>query len=122
MLDFTFYTYDKNTSSYNISEQTYKYLANAGFDKITKVISVSLTIEDEIYEDIAVIKLNDENREKFKRFIENERHLELKKIFSEISETPTIKEIRSSFGYVKELTELFDLFNNENYEFFLPDY
>lgn len=122
MLDFIFYTNKNKPITFSVSEKIYERLANAGFDKVAPSSLMHLVIEDEEYDGIDVIELSKQTREKFKCFVEKERHMELKKIIKNLDENPTIKEFRECYSYVKSLTEIYELFDNENNKYFSFDF
>lgn len=117
MLDFTFYHKDGSVKTLIVSEQNYEKLCNAGLGKLVISSEKDLIIEGEKYV-VDVIELSQENRNKILRFIEQERHKELEKVFSEIEDNPTIKEIREQFDYVKLLTFFYSKISKETYEYF----
>lgn len=121
MLDFIFYTNKSESFTFEVSDdKIYEKLAKAKFDKIAHSSLVHMVIEGEEYE-VDAIELSKQNREKFKCFIEKERHLELKNIIKNLDEFPTIKEFRDCYNYVKLLTEIYELFNDENNKYFSFD-
>jgi len=122
MLDFVFYTNKNESVTLSVSEKTYERLANAGFDKVVPSSPIHLVIEGEAYDGIDAVELSKQNRQKLKCFVEKERHMELKKIIENLDENPTIKEFRDCYSYVKSLTEIYDLFDNENNKYFSFDF
>jgi len=120
MLEFVFYTKKNESITFKVSEDIYERLAEAKFDKVANSLPVHLVIEDEECE-VDAIELSEQNREKFKCFIEKERHMELKNIIKNLDENPTIKEFRECYRYVKSLTEIYELFDNENNKYFSFD-
>lgn len=117
MLDFTYYTRQNQTITVKVSEVTYERLANTGLAKEVTYAEYKLVVEDEEYE-INAAELNFDNRRKFLCLIETERQKELEKLFKDMDENPTIKEIRENFEYVKTLTEMYKLYKDEDNIFF----
>lgn len=117
MLDLIFYTRKNQTMSLKVSESTYENLAFAGLSTIVDYSQTLVIIEDEQY-DLNVSKLNFDNRMKLLSLVEKERQVELEKIFKTLDDSPTIKEIREKFIYVKTLTELYKQFKNEENIYF----
>jgi hypothetical protein len=112
MLDINFFTTENTMVCYELTEKAYERLAKSGFGKVTAFSVEELCVEGE-EDKYEVAKLEIENRNIYIKFLEDERHLELKKLFGEMDNCPTIKEIRDNFNYVKLLTELIDLFRDE---------
>ena len=125
MLELTFYKkiHNKNYEAeiIEVSEKCYERLAKIGFAKKVEYKNVKLLIEDEDYE-VNVTELNRENRSILIILIENERHKELQKSFSQIDDNPTIKEIREEFKYIKELTEIYEFLNLDVHQYFSYDW
>jgi len=124
MMELTFYQ-KLNKNNYEpeiikVSEICYERLAKIGFAKKVEYKENKLLIEDEKYE-VNVAELNRENRNILIILVENERHRELKKSFSQMDNNPTIKDIREKCNYVKELTEIYDFLISDNYQYFSYD-
>lgn len=117
MLELTFFDANNEPETIPISEFCYERLAEIGFSKKVEYQEVSLTIEDEKY-DITATELTKGNRKILLNLIENERQEELQKLFISMDENPTIKEVRESFSYIKELTEVYRLLKLENNIYF----
>lgn len=118
MLELTFYKKRNNEPEIiEISEKCYELLADIGFSKKVTYKNIKLNIEDEEY-DVNVTELNEENRKILLELIENERHKELKNIFQKLDNNPTIKEVRENYQEVKELTEVYEFFKLDFYQYF----
>lgn len=120
MMSLTFYTNSNEIRNIEISEDSYRKLAEAGMENIADFIDRKILIEDEEYE-INAAELIDEVRVKFRVFIENERQQELELLFKSIDNSPTVKEIREKFEYVKHLTELYVEFRCRDNVYFSYD-
>lgn len=113
MLDICFIT-DKNCiKKYNISESMYEKLAKCGFDKVGTFDLKKICVEEE-EDELEICLLNAETRLKYKTMLEETRHKELKLLFYSMDDSPTIKEIRKNFEFVKVLTELVDIILSED--------
>jgi len=106
MLELTFFDVSNEPQVVSISERCYKRLAEIGFSKKVKYKEFPLIIEEEEY-DITAVKLTEDNRNTLLNLIEVERQSELELLFNKMDEKPTIKEIRDSFMYIKELTVVY---------------
>lgn len=113
MLEIMFFTKNSEITKCNVSDEIYERLAKAGFGKIAKSEVKHMIIEEE-EDDYDVISLEQHTRNNYRSFIEKERHLELKRIISKLDSYPTIQEFRENYSYIKSLTQLYDLFDNEN--------
>lgn len=107
MMTLTFYTKQNGTNSIDIPDESYKRLAESGLDSVGEFKEINVIVEDEEYE-INAIELIDENRKKLIEFIEKERHEELKKVFKEMENKPTLKEIRGNLEYIKYMTCIYE--------------
>jgi len=121
MLELTFYKKENNEPDIiEVSEKCYERLAKVGFDKEVEYKNIELLIEDEKYEINATV-LNKDNIKILLSLIEKERHKELKEAFQKMDNKPTIKEMRESCQYVKELTEIYESLTLDVYQYFSYD-
>ena len=122
MLELTFYKKENNEPDIiEVSEKCYERLAKVGFDKEVEYKNIELLIEDEKYEINATV-LNKDNIKILLSLIEKERHKELKEAFQKMDNKPTIKEMRESCQYVKELTEIYESLTLDVYQYFSYDW
>lgn len=117
MLELTFYGKQNNPEAMPVSQYCYERLAKLGFAEKVEYKELSLIIEGEEHI-ISAAELTKENREIFVGLVEFERQNELEKIFSQINEDPTIKEIRKEFSYIKELTMIYKNFKLDSNLYF----
>ncbi|RGE39032.1 hypothetical protein DZC30_22430 [Comamonas testosteroni] len=117
MLELTFFDTTSTPKIISVSEHCYERLAEIGFSKKVDYKNNDLTIEGESYS-INSVELTEENRKTLLALIEGERQEELEKIFRQIDENPTIKEIRENLFYVKELTEIYKALKAEGNIYF----
>ena len=117
MLELTFIDKDNTPQIITVSESCYEKLAQIGFSKKVEYKDVCLNIEGEDY-NISAVQLNDDNRKKLLALTESERQKELEKLFKEMDENPTIKEIRENFVFIKELTEIYKFLKSNNISYF----
>lgn len=117
MLDLTFYTRQNQISNIEVSEKVYEKLAKAGLASEVNYSERKLVIEDEEYE-VNVVVLNFDNRVKLLSLLEKERQLELEILFKSMEKSPTIKEVRENFDYVKTITEMYSMLKNEDILYF----
>lgn len=106
MLELTFFDDKNEPEVISVSEHCYERLAKIGFAKKVEYKEQILTIEEEEYS-ISAVKLTEENRKTLLILIECERQKELEKIFEHMGNNPTIKEMRESLSYIKELTMVY---------------
>lgn len=106
MLELTFFNDKNEQKTIPVSQFCYERLAKIGFSKKVKYQDLSLIIEGEEC-DINVVALTVDNREILLSLIEYERQENLEMAFGALDKNPTIKEIRESFFYIKELTEVY---------------
>lgn len=117
MLDFIYYTKQNETIAIPVSDNIYEKLAKIGLSKVVPYLECKLIIEDEVYE-INAAELDEYNRTKFMGLIEKERQIELERLFKQLDDITTIKEVRENFAYIKILTEMYRLFKDENNAYF----
>lgn len=118
MMEFTFYKRkDNEPEVIKVSEKCYERLANIGFAKKVEYENIKLIIDEEEYE-ISGTKLNHVNKHILLLLVEEERHKELRNEFSILGDSPTIKEVRESYNYIKELTNIYELIKSDIYQYF----
>ncbi|EJI1281179.1 hypothetical protein ACT21L_004502 [Vibrio vulnificus] len=117
MMELTFIDKDNEPEIISVSEGCYERLANIGFDEKVKYENETFLIEGDEYSFLAA-KLSDNNRKILLQLIELERHKELESLFSSIDSEPTIKEVRQSFSFIKELTLIYSNLQLENHIYF----
>ncbi|NFI55062.1 hypothetical protein FDA48_01480 [Clostridium botulinum] len=120
MMDFSFYTNKNDVDIIEISEESYKKLADAGLDKIVDFKNININVEGDEYE-INAAELTKENRHLIISFIEAIRQKELVILFKNMDNNPTIKEIRDKFNYIKYLTEIYSKLTCEDNIYFSYD-
>ncbi|WP_421323434.1 hypothetical protein [Aeromonas sp. 604176] len=117
MLELTFFDSTNEPKIIRVSEHCYERLAKIGFSKKVAYENNDLTIEGEEY-NVLSVELTEDNRKILLTLIEDERQEELEKIFFQIDDNPTIKEIRENLSYVKELTEIYKTLKAEDNIYF----
>lgn len=117
MLDVIFFTKNGQTANVSMDEEAYKQLAKAGLSKVVTYADYEVIVEGEEYE-IYAAKLSFENRKRLVEMLETERQRELEELFKNMDDKPTIKEMRGSLSYVKVLTEMYQLFVDDENAFF----
>lgn len=106
MLELTFFDGKNEPEVISVSENCYERLAKIGFAKKVDYKERTLTIEEEEYS-ISAVKLTETNRKVLLDLIECERQKELEKVFDHMDDNPTIKEMRETLFYIKELTMVY---------------
>jgi hypothetical protein len=106
MLDITFFDNKNEQTTISVSDFCYERLAKIGLSSKVKYEDVSLTVEGEKHE-VNATELTDKNRKSLLEMVEDERQEVLLSIFKQLDNSPTVKEIRESFSYIKELTFIY---------------
>lgn len=117
MLELTFFDGENEPEVISVSQHCYKRLSEIGFAKNVEYKDITLTIEEEDY-NICAVKLTKKNRKVLLDLIECERHKELEKVFDNMDDNPTIKEMRESMFYIKELTKVYKHLKVESNRYF----
>ncbi|MCE1974191.1 MULTISPECIES: hypothetical protein [Enterobacter] len=120
MMELTFYNKNKEPEVISVSDYCYEKLAKIGFSKKVEYHENSFIIEGEEYS-ILSAKLTTKNRKVLLSLIENERQEELEKTFTNMDDSPTIKEIRENLLYVRELTKIYKLLKMQDNIYFSFD-
>ncbi|HBQ8755647.1 hypothetical protein ABLV54_19915 [Klebsiella sp. JB_Kp042] len=120
MMELTFYNKNKEPDVVSVSDDCYEKLARIGFSTKIEYHEEPFIIEGEEYT-VLFSKLTSKNRKILLSLVESERQEELEKIFKNINDNPTIKEMRDSLLYVRELTEVYKLLKAENNMYFSFD-
>lgn len=103
MLELTFYDSKNEPEVVSVSQSCYERLAKIGFSKEVEYKERTLIIEEEEYSVLAV-ELTKEHRKILLDLVEAERQKELEKVFDNMDDNPTIKDMREALSYIKELT------------------
>ena len=118
MLGFNFYTKNKETVMFKVSDTTYEKLANMGLGKIVEFVLTKIEVEGDEYEE-EVATLDFESRKRIIESIQNEIYKELSNTLVNWDiDTLSIKDIKEGLAYIKSLTELCDFVKDEKNEYF----
>lgn len=120
MMELTFYNRNKEPEVISVSDDCYEKLAKIGFSKKVEYHEGPFIIEGEEYTVLSV-KLTSKNRKVLLSLVECERQEELEKVFKNMDDSPTIKDVRENLLYVRELTEIYKLLKIKNNTYFSFD-
>ena len=121
MLDLGFINEKNELITVEVSEDCYEKLSDLKIYEKVYYKNKDFEIEGEESESYYVAELNDDNRTILLKLIEKERHRCLNKLFKQLDDNPTIKEIRKNTYFIKELTEIYECLNSKNNKFFSYD-